>query len=222
MPEEPITCFGTSTPTTCPLGRREGLEFESVASCEWFKPCLCNEASINIQKNGFRQLLGWWTRGEAGGTVLPVSMGALCPSTRRFLVLCLGNAVSKTFLWIPWGTLQINGTWGGSGNLWSIHTLFSSLLCGWIWFIGDIDTSLVLWMPEKQASLSDSHSPLGLLLVFVFLCSYRELTSNTLLAWGAEAADPTSLKCSQIAGVLVKEFSSVALPTLPVSCLHQP
>lgn len=57
------------------------------------------------------------------------------------------------FFWVLWVVLQMNPTWRrGDGKLQPIHTQFLSLLCGWIWFIGNPDISL-MFMNTGNASL---------------------------------------------------------------------
>lgn len=54
---------GTLSPIPMTFSRR----LSSVTSGQWFnQSCLCSEASIKTQKDGFWDLPGWWTSGSAG------------------------------------------------------------------------------------------------------------------------------------------------------------
>ena len=111
---------GTFGPTPCSLGRREGLEVDSITSSQWFnQSCLCNKASIKSHKDRFRVLLSLWACGVSGRMALPEKAWKLhilshiaCPMHLFHLAvpelypfITNYNQVCEMFLWVPWITL---------------------------------------------------------------------------------------------------------------------
>ena len=99
------------------LWGREEIEIESTIHQWWFnQTCLCNEASIETQKDRVWRaygLVSMWRFGQNGA--LREGMKTLlfyCPLTRQEVPVIFFNKATKPTLWAPL-----------EENLFSIHTL---------------------------------------------------------------------------------------------------
>ena len=87
---------GTFSPTPWFPGWGKELEVESIANGQWFdQSCLCKEASIKIQKKGFRGLPGWRKRTLPHATVL----GPKLHEDRTSFVRVLALGISTSDYW---------------------------------------------------------------------------------------------------------------------------
>ena len=120
-------------PTPCSLGRRKGLEVESITSSQWInQSCLCNKASIKSQKDRFRQLLTCGVSGiihsqkKHGSSASFPTWLALCISSIWLFLsyILLSQTIikyAKCFSEFHEPLLQTNQTPRGEhGNLWPI------------------------------------------------------------------------------------------------------